>query len=84
MKLKRIFLLLLLSYSFQRWIKKKNYRRKHAKSVEGTVYHTAKKSKPTPWQVFQKEYGASEGAPNALMHVNLLHVCAYWLTVIHL
>ena len=61
------------------------------KIIEGSMqevlrelFTPAKRSKATPWQVFQKEYGASEGEPNALMHVNLLHACAYWLTVIHL
>ena len=41
----------------KRWIMKKNYRRKHAKPAEVSVM----KKHLTPWQVFLKEHGQTEG-----------------------
>ena len=45
----------------QRWIKKKNYRKNHAKRPQGAVVPTKKVPKLTPWQIFLKQFGDSDG-----------------------
>ena len=45
----------------KRWVKKRNYVRSHTSAKADPTLPPLKKMKLTPWQVFQKEYGESDG-----------------------
>lgn len=53
-----------VAWMIQRWIKKKNYRQRHAKVCDtphSDARPAAKRIKQNPWQIYMKEFGSSTG-----------------------
>ena len=46
---------------WQRWIKKRNYRKSHAKRPQDVELEHLNPKKITPWQLFLTDYGESDG-----------------------